>query len=182
MKESYADAGVDIDAADRAKELIKKHARSTLRPEVLSGVGFFGGLYQFQGYQQPVLVSSIDQVGTKTKIANALGKHDTVGIDIVSHCVNDIFACGALGITTEPATDFKAIARNHENCFLVGEGDNRILTRNDPDEIDAMVRSMIETAHITGGYVMSIGNHIPWNVTPEGIKRYLDRSAEWGNR
>ena len=58
-------------------------------------MGFFGGLFAFKGYQQPVLVSSVDQVGTKTKIAVALGKHDTVGIDIVSHCVNDIFTCGA---------------------------------------------------------------------------------------
>ena len=94
-RESYAKAGVNIEAADKAKELIKKHARSTLRPEVLSGVGFFGGLFEFKGYKDPVLVSSVDQVGTKTKIANALAKHDTVGIDIVSHCVNDIFTCGA---------------------------------------------------------------------------------------
>jgi phosphoribosylformylglycinamidine cyclo-ligase len=95
MQESYANAGVDIDAKDRAITLISKLAKTTLRPEVLSGVGFFGGLYQFQGYQEPVLVSSIDQVGTKTKIAKALDKHDTVGTDIVNHCVNDIFTCGA---------------------------------------------------------------------------------------
>jgi len=75
--------------------LIGKHARSTLRPEVLSGVGFFGGLFEFKGYKEPVLVSSVDQVGTKLKIANALAKHDTVGIDIVNHCVNDILTCGA---------------------------------------------------------------------------------------
>jgi phosphoribosylformylglycinamidine cyclo-ligase len=61
----------------------------------LGGVGFFGGLFEFKGYKKPVLVSSIDQVGTKTKIANALDKHDTVGIDIVSHCINDIFTGGA---------------------------------------------------------------------------------------
>jgi phosphoribosylformylglycinamidine cyclo-ligase len=61
----------------------------------LSGVGFFGGLYEFKGYKEPLLVSSVDQVGTKTKIAVALGRHDTVGIDIVSHCANDIFTCGA---------------------------------------------------------------------------------------
>ncbi|MBI2288594.1 MAG: phosphoribosylformylglycinamidine cyclo-ligase, partial [Chloroflexi bacterium] len=95
IKESYARAGVDIDAADRAKGLIKKLAHSTLRPEVLSGVGFFGGLFEFKGYKKPVLVSSVDQVGTKTKIAKALDKYDTVGIDIVNHCVNDIFTCGA---------------------------------------------------------------------------------------
>jgi len=58
-------------------------------------VGFFGGLFEFKGYQQPVLVSSVDGVGTKLKLASALGKHDTVGIDIVNHCVNDILTCGA---------------------------------------------------------------------------------------
>jgi len=95
IKETYAKAGVNIALADKVKGLIGKHARSTLRPEVLSSVGAFGGLFAFKGYKEPVLVSSVDQVGTKTKIAMALGKYDTVGIDIVSHCVNDIFTCGA---------------------------------------------------------------------------------------
>jgi len=95
VKETYATAGVSIDIAAKVKGLIGKHASTTLRPEVLSGVGFFGGLYEFKGYREPVLVSSTDSVGTKLKIANALGKHDTIGIDIVNHCVNDIFACGA---------------------------------------------------------------------------------------
>ncbi|MBA7506688.1 Phosphoribosylformylglycinamidine cyclo-ligase [subsurface metagenome] len=95
IKETYAKAGVNIDVAARVKELIGKHARSTLRPEVLSGVGFFGGLFEFKGYKEPVLVSSTDSVGTKLKIANALAKHDTIGIDIVNHCVNDILTCGA---------------------------------------------------------------------------------------
>jgi len=95
IKESYAKAGVDIDAKDRAIKLISKLAKTTLRPEVLSAVGFFGGMFDFKGDKGTILVSSIDQVGTKTKIANALAKHDTVGIDIVSHCVNDIFTCGA---------------------------------------------------------------------------------------
>jgi len=97
---------------------------------------------------------------------------------------DDVIACGARGIISEPHTDYKAIARRHDgkNLFFAGEGDNRILTRNDPEEIDAMVRSMVETARMTGGYTMCIGNHIPWNVTPQGIKRYLDRSAEWAHR
>ncbi|MDM7999981.1 MAG: phosphoribosylformylglycinamidine cyclo-ligase, partial [Dehalococcoidia bacterium] len=94
-KQAYAAAGVDIDAADRAKELIKKHVRSTMRPEVLSDIGFFGGFFEIKGYREPVLVASTDGVGTKLKIANALGKHDTVGIDLVNHCVNDILTCGA---------------------------------------------------------------------------------------
>ncbi|UCC90641.1 MAG: phosphoribosylformylglycinamidine cyclo-ligase, partial [Dehalococcoidia bacterium] len=95
ITESYAAAGVNIDVAAKAKELIGKHARSTLRPEVLSGVGFFGGLFEFKGFKQPVLVSSVDGVGTKLKIASALAKHNTIGIDIVNHCVNDILTCGA---------------------------------------------------------------------------------------
>lgn len=107
-------------------------------------------------------------------------------IFMVDGCIDpyadDVFACGARGIITEPYTDFKKIARKHENCFLAGEGDNRILTRNDPDEIEAMVKSMVETAKITGGYMMCVGNHIPWNVTPEGIKRYFDLSAKLAHR
>jgi len=61
----------------------------------LSGVGFFGGLFEFKGFKQPVLVSSVDGVGTKLKMASALAKHDTIGIDLVNHCVNDILTCGA---------------------------------------------------------------------------------------
>ena len=81
--------------AAKAKELIARHARSTFRPEILGTAGFFGGLFEFKGYSQPVLVSSVDGVGTKIKIASALGKYDTVGIDLVNHCVNDILTCGA---------------------------------------------------------------------------------------
>ncbi|MFC1931245.1 phosphoribosylformylglycinamidine cyclo-ligase [Chloroflexota bacterium] len=95
MKQTYAAAGVNIDVAAKAKELIGRQARSTHRPEVLSDIGFFGGLFEFKGYQQPVLVSSVDGVGTKLKIAVALDKHDTIGIDLVNHCVNDILTCGA---------------------------------------------------------------------------------------
>ena len=94
-KKAYAFAGVDIDAADKAKELIKQHARSTFRPEVLTDIGLFGGMFRFKGYKEPVLVSSVDGVGTKLKIASLLDRHDTVGIDLVNHCVNDILCCGA---------------------------------------------------------------------------------------
>jgi len=95
VKHTYTEAGVNIEAAARAKALISQHARSTYGPEVLSGVGFFGGLFEFKGYKEPVLVSSVDGVGTKLKIASALGRHEGVGIDIVNHCVNDILTCGA---------------------------------------------------------------------------------------
>ena len=94
-KGDYALAGVDITTADTTKELIKQHVRSTFGPEVLNDIGLFGGMYEFKGYSNPVLVSSADGVGTKIKIATLLNKYDTVGIDLVNHCVNDILCCGA---------------------------------------------------------------------------------------
>jgi len=95
---------------------------------------------------------------------------------------DDVMACGARGIISEPFTDYKSLARKYENCFAAGEGDNRILMRNDPEEIRAMVCSMVETAQMTGGYMMCVGNHIPWNVPPPAIKLYLDLSAEMARR
>jgi hypothetical protein len=86
----------------------------------------------------------------------------------------DIFACGARGILTEPYTDFRAIARRHPDCFLAGEGDTRILSRNAPDEIEAMVRRMVETSRMTGGYFMRVGNEFTWTTPPAAVKRYLD--------
>jgi hypothetical protein len=95
---------------------------------------------------------------------------------------DDVFACGARGIITEPYTDFKSIARKHKDCFLAGEGDNRILLRNDAAEIKAMVLNMVETARMTGGYMMCIGNHIPWNVPGEAVKRYIEYSRLFARR
>jgi len=95
MPDAYAKAGVDINAKNISNKLIGKIVSATHRPEVLSDVGFFNGMYEFKGYKNPVLVSSTDSVGTKIRLAVALEKYDTVGIDIVSHCVNDIFTCGA---------------------------------------------------------------------------------------
>ena len=95
---------------------------------------------------------------------------------------DDVMACGARGIISEPYTDYRAIARRHKDCFVAGEGDNRVLSRNCPDEIEAMVRRMVGTAQLTGGYVMCVGNHIPWNVPGEAIKRYFELSRELGRR
>ena len=92
---TYAASGVDIDAAGRAVELIKEKARATFRPEVMTDIGAFAGLFRLADYKEPVLVSSVDGVGTKLKIAIALDRHDTIGMDLVNHCVNDIFTCGA---------------------------------------------------------------------------------------
>ena len=94
---TYKDAGVDIEAGDALVERIKPLAARTLRPEVLSGVGGFGGLFAIPPgkYREPVLVSGTDGVGTKLKIALAVGKHDTVGIDLVAMSVNDVLTTGA---------------------------------------------------------------------------------------
>jgi phosphoribosylformylglycinamidine cyclo-ligase len=92
---TYAAAGVDIDAADRLVGRIKDLVRGAGRPEVLAGVGPFAGLFRLGRYQEPVLVSSTDSVGTKVKLAALLGRYDTVGVDIVNHCVNDILTAGA---------------------------------------------------------------------------------------
>jgi len=93
-KETYAIAGVDVFLANKVKKIVAQQAQATFRPEVI-GSGLFGSMFQLKGYDEPVLVSSTDGVGTKLKIASLSGKNDTVGMDIVNHCVNDILCCGA---------------------------------------------------------------------------------------
>lgn len=132
---SYRDAGVDIDAGDALVENIKPFAKRTMRPEVLGGLGGFGALVEIsKKYQEPVLVSGTDGVGTKLKLAFDWNKHDTVGIDLVAMSVNDIlvqgaeplffldyFACGKLDVPQ--ATDvIKGIAEGCEQagCALIG--------------------------------------------------------------
>jgi len=91
----YADAGVNIDEANRAVSSIKKLARATFTPQVLTGIGSFGAMYALEGFKKPVLISSADGVGTKLKVAQLAGRHDTIGEDLVNHCVNDIAVQGA---------------------------------------------------------------------------------------
>jgi phosphoribosylformylglycinamidine cyclo-ligase len=132
---SYRDAGVDIDAGDALVERIKPYARRTLRPEVLAGIGGFGALVELpKRYREPVLVSGTDGVGTKLKLAFMLGRHDTVGIDLVAMSVNDVlvqgaeplffldyFACGKLDVDVA-ADVVKGIAAGCEQagCALIG--------------------------------------------------------------
>ena len=132
---SYRDAGVDIDAGDDLVEAIKPYARRTMRPEVLAGIGGFGALFEVpKKYREPVLVSGTDGVGTKLKLAFALNRHDSVGVDLVGMSVNDVlvqgaeplffldyFACGKLeqGIAAEV---IRGIAAGCElaGCALIG--------------------------------------------------------------
>lgn len=93
---SYKDAGVDIDAGNALVDRIKGVAKRTRRPEVMAGLGGFGALFELpQGYKQPVLVSGTDGVGTKLRLAMDLNKHDSIGIDLVAMCVNDLVVAGA---------------------------------------------------------------------------------------
>src|SRR5436189_511641 len=96
-RKTYASAGVDVDLGNKLKRRIQSLVRETHGPQVVGKIGGFGGLFRanFPGMRDPVLVASIDGVGTKLKIAFALNKHDTVGADLVNHCVNDIAVVGA---------------------------------------------------------------------------------------
>ena len=130
----YRDAGVDIDEADRAVSSIKKLARATFTRGVLADIGSFGAMFQPSGFRRLVLVSSADGVGTKLKVAFVTGRHDTVGEDLVNHCVNDIavqgaqplffmdyFAVGKLDAAVSTAV-IAGIARGCRNngCALIG--------------------------------------------------------------
>ena len=132
---SYRDAGVDINAGDRLVENIKPFAKRTLRSEVLTGIGGFGALFEIsKKYQNPVLVSGTDGVGTKLKLAFQLDRHDSIGIDLVAMSVNDIlvqgaeplffldyFACGKLNVETATVV-ISGVARGCElaGCALIG--------------------------------------------------------------
>jgi phosphoribosylformylglycinamidine cyclo-ligase len=96
-KKAYAAAGVDIELANRVKKGLQEKVRTTFGPEVLGRIGGFGGLFKadFRGMKEPVLVSSIDGVGTKLKVAIALGRHATIAQDLVNHCIDDIAVTGA---------------------------------------------------------------------------------------
>jgi phosphoribosylformylglycinamidine cyclo-ligase len=97
LDQTYKEAGVDIEAGEKTVDKIKGYAKSTFNKSVLADIGMFGAFYEpdFSGYEKPVLVSSVDGVGTKLKVAIEMNKYDTIGQDLVNHCVNDIAVCGA---------------------------------------------------------------------------------------
>jgi phosphoribosylformylglycinamidine cyclo-ligase len=125
MGESYEDAGVHIAAGEEAVERIKRHVRSTFRPEVIGDIGGFGGLFAFpqHRFRNPVLVSSTDGVGTKALIAQAVGRFTTIGIDLVAMCVDDLVCQGA------------------EPLFFL---DYVAVGKLDPDHIDQLVEGVAE--------------------------------------
>jgi phosphoribosylformylglycinamidine cyclo-ligase len=172
---SYRDAGVDIDEGDALVEAIKPYARRTLRPEVLAGIGGFGALCELpKKYRQPVLVSGTDGVGTKLKLAFALGRHDTVGIDLVAMSVNDVlvqgaeplffldyFACGKLD-TRVAAEVVKGIARGCElaGCALLGGETAEMPGMYPPGEYDlaGFCVGVVEKERIIDGRAIAPGD------------------------
>ena len=172
---SYKDAGVDIDAGDALVERIKPLARRTMRPEVLAGIGGFGALIEIsKKYQEPVLVSGTDGVGTKLKLAFELNRHDTVGIDLVAMSVNDIlvqgaeplffldyFATGKLSLDTAEAV-IAGIATGCEQagCALIG-GETAEMPGMYPEgeyDLAGFAVGVVEKRKVIGGQTIVAGD------------------------
>jgi phosphoribosylformylglycinamidine cyclo-ligase len=175
---TYADAGVDIDQANRTKQRIKYLAHKTFTRGVLSEIGGFGGLFAVDKtkYLDPVLVSSVDGVGTKLKIAFAMGLHSTVGADLVNHCVNDIAVQGAAPLffmdylasgKLEPTIAEKVVegiadACKHNGCALIG-GETAEMPGFYPDgeyDLAGFIVGVVERDRIITGKEVQIGDVI----------------------
>jgi phosphoribosylformylglycinamidine cyclo-ligase len=176
---TYRDAGVDIEAGMRAVELMKEAVRATYGPEVLAGIGAFGGLFDIsalKGMPAPVLVSSTDGVGTKTKIAAALDRFETIGFDIVNHCVNDILVQGARPLffldyiaasRLQPervATVVQSIAAACQavGCALLGGETAEMPGVYEPNEFDLVgtIVGVVERSHIIDGRTIRPGDQV----------------------
>mgnify|MGYP000052918304 CR=1 FL=1 len=177
MSITYKEAGVDIDAGDALVERIKPHARRTMRPEVLAGIGGFGALVEIsKKYREPVLVSGTDGVGTKLKLAFEMNRHDTVGIDLVGMSVNDIlvqgaeplffldyFACGKLSLDTAEAV-IAGIAQACEQagCALIG-GETAEMPGMYPEgeyDLAGFAVGVVEKSRVIGGQHIVAGDVI----------------------
>src|SRR6185503_18444196 len=178
MMKSYARAGVDIDLGNRVKAGLPELLASTHRSEVLGKVGGFGGLFALntKKYRQPVLVSSVDGVGTKLKIAFTMGKHDTVGQDLVNHCVNDIAVLGAeplffldyIGTGKLEARVFQQLIRgfakacSENNCALIGGETAQMPGFYQPGEYDVSgtIVGVVEKSRMLDGKTIRPGDAI----------------------
>jgi phosphoribosylformylglycinamidine cyclo-ligase len=172
---TYRDAGVDIDAGNALVERIKPLVKRSFRPEVMGGLGGFGALFDLSGkYKEPVLVSGTDGVGTKLKLAQQLGRHDTIGIDLVGMCVNDVlvqgaeplffldyFATGKLDIDTAAAV-VSGIARGCElsGCALIGGETAEMPDMYAPGEYDlaGFTVGAVEKAQMLDGSAVAEGD------------------------
>lgn len=179
LSNHYAKAGVDIDAGQRAVNMMKQAIQATYTPEVLSDTGNFGGLFSAQGLQQldqPILVASTDGVGTKTKVAVQLDRWDTIGHDIVNHCVNDILVQGARPLffldyvasskleSEKIATIVQGIAAACQNvgCALLGGETAEMPGVYQSGEIDLVgtVVGVVEQRRLLNGQAIQAGDVI----------------------
>ncbi len=186
MSDVYKNAGVDVEAGYQAVERMKKHIAKTKRPEVLGGIGSFAGLFDLSGfnYKEPVMVSGTDGVGTKLKLAFQLDKHDTVGIDLVAMCANDIVAQGAQPLffldyiaccKNEPAKIEQIVAGVANGCVdagaaLIGGETAEMPGMYGDDEYDlaGFVVGIAEKAKLIGGENIK-KNHVLIGLASSGI-------------
>jgi phosphoribosylformylglycinamidine cyclo-ligase len=198
---TYRDAGVDIDAGNEVVERIKPLVRRTMRPEVLGGVGLFGGLFDLAGrYKEPVLVSGTDGVGTKLILAKQLNRHDTIGQDLVAMCVNDVlvqgaeplffldyFATGKLDVETTVQV-VAGIAKGCEiaGCALIGGETAEMPDMYPPGEYDlagftvgAVEKSkLIDSSKVRAGDVLiGIASSGPHSNGYSLVRRILERAG-----
>jgi len=198
---TYRAAGVDIDAGNALVERIKPLVKRTARPEVMGGLGGFGGLFNLGGkYKEPVLVSGTDGVGTKLKLAQQLGRHDTIGIDLVGMCVNDVlvqgaeplffldyFATGKLDVDTAAAV-VGGIAKGCElaGCALIGGETAEMPDMYPPGEYDlagftvgAVEKSDLLSgeAIVAGDVVLGVASSGPHSNGYSLIRKILDRAG-----
>jgi phosphoribosylformylglycinamidine cyclo-ligase len=198
---TYRAAGVDIDAGNALVERIKPLVKRTSRPEVMGGLGGFGGLFDLSGrYREPVLVSGTDGVGTKLKLAQILNRHDTIGIDLVGMCVNDVlvqgaeplffldyFATGKLDVDTAVAV-VGGIAKGCElaGCALIGGETAEMPDMYPPGEYDlagftvgAVEKSQMLTgaAIVAGDVVLGVASSGPHSNGYSLIRKILERAG-----
>jgi phosphoribosylformylglycinamidine cyclo-ligase len=198
---TYRAAGVDIDAGNAVVERIKPLVKRTFRPEVMGGLGGFGGLFDLSGrYKEPVLVSGTDGVGTKLKLAQQLGRHDTIGIDLVGMCVNDVlvqgaeplffldyFATGKLDVDTTVAV-VGGIAKGCElaGCALIGGETAEMPDMYPPGEYDlagftvgAVEKSALLSgeAIVSGDVILGVASSGPHSNGYSLIRKIVDRAG-----
>ncbi|HEY8683828.1 MAG TPA: phosphoribosylformylglycinamidine cyclo-ligase [Rhodanobacter sp.] len=198
---TYRAAGVDIDAGNALVERIKPLVKRTFRPEVMGGLGGFGGLFDLSGrYKEPVLVSGTDGVGTKLKLAQILNRHDTIGIDLVGMCVNDVlvqgaeplffldyFATGKLDVDTAAAV-IGGIANGCElaGCALIGGETAEMPDMYPPGEYDlagftvgAVEKSQMLTgaAIVAGDVILGVASSGPHSNGYSLVRRILERAG-----
>ena len=198
---TYRAAGVDIDAGNAVVERIKPLVKRTFRPEVMGGLGGFGGLFDLSGkYKEPVLVSGTDGVGTKLKLAQILGRHDTIGIDLVGMCVNDVlvqgaeplffldyFATGKLDVETTVAV-VGGIAKGCElaGCALIGGETAEMPDMYPPGEYDlagftvgAVAKSQMLSGEgiVAGDVILGVASSGPHSNGYSLIRKILERAG-----